>query len=114
MSEDRCVCCGEIIPEGRMICKRCEMSGEDVAKRLSDRIAHLEEEVRYHETTIRLILADAAAEEAKAEQTEAEAILYANPEDTIALYHQRRMERQRNVERIRCVLRKRNFRLEEQ
>ncbi len=44
MSEDRCVCCGEIIPEGRMICKRCEMSGEDVAKRLSGRIAHLEEE----------------------------------------------------------------------
>lgn len=21
---DRCVCCGEIIPEGRMVCKRCE------------------------------------------------------------------------------------------
>ena len=21
---DRCVCCGEIIPEGRMICIRCE------------------------------------------------------------------------------------------
>lgn len=114
MNEDRCVCCGEIIPEGRMICKRCEMSGEEITGRLTNRIAYLEEKVRYHETTIRLILADAAAEEAKAEQTEAEAILYANPEDTIALYHQRRMERQRNVERIRSVLRKRNFRLEEQ
>lgn len=22
--EDRCVCCGEIIPEGRMICWACE------------------------------------------------------------------------------------------
>lgn len=24
MKEDRCVCCGEIIPEGRMICAECE------------------------------------------------------------------------------------------
>ena len=23
-SEDRCVCCGEIIPEGRMVCPMCE------------------------------------------------------------------------------------------
>ncbi len=22
--EDRCVCCGEIIPEGRMVCMQCE------------------------------------------------------------------------------------------
>jgi RNA polymerase subunit RPABC4/transcription elongation factor Spt4 len=22
--EDRCVCCGEIIPEGRMVCPQCE------------------------------------------------------------------------------------------
>ena len=22
---DRCVCCGEIIPEGRMVCPRCEI-----------------------------------------------------------------------------------------
>ena len=22
--ENRCVCCGEIIPEGRMICPNCE------------------------------------------------------------------------------------------
>ena len=114
MSEERCACCGEIISEGRMICQRCEVSGEEITGRLTDRIAYLEEKLKYHDTTIRLILADAAAEEAKAEQTEAEAILYANPEDTIALYHQRRMERQRNVERIRSVLRKRNFRMEEQ
>lgn len=24
MTKDRCVCCGEIIPEGRMVCPRCE------------------------------------------------------------------------------------------
>ena len=23
MSEDRCVCCGEVIPEGRMVCPIC-------------------------------------------------------------------------------------------
>jgi predicted nucleic acid-binding Zn ribbon protein len=22
--EDRCVCCGEIIPEGRQVCAKCE------------------------------------------------------------------------------------------
>ena len=22
--ENRCVCCGEIIPEGRQVCKNCE------------------------------------------------------------------------------------------
>ena len=25
--DDRCVCCGEIIPEGRQICPHCEMKG---------------------------------------------------------------------------------------
>ena len=24
MNEDRCVVCGEIIPEGRMVCHKCE------------------------------------------------------------------------------------------
>ena len=24
MTEDRCVCCGKIIPEGRMVCRDCE------------------------------------------------------------------------------------------
>lgn len=23
--EDRCVCCGAIVPEGRMVCPQCEM-----------------------------------------------------------------------------------------
>lgn len=28
-SENRCVCCGEIIPEGRQICKKCEEEAND-------------------------------------------------------------------------------------
>ena len=24
MSEDRCVCCGDVIPEGRQVCPKCE------------------------------------------------------------------------------------------
>lgn len=24
MMEDRCICCGEVIPEGRMVCPNCE------------------------------------------------------------------------------------------
>ena len=26
--ENRCVCCGEIIPEGRLVCKLCEIMAE--------------------------------------------------------------------------------------
>ena len=29
MSEERCVCCGEIIPEGRHVCVRCEAGSDD-------------------------------------------------------------------------------------
>lgn len=25
--EDRCICCGEIIPEGRQVCKECQEGG---------------------------------------------------------------------------------------
>ena len=38
MMENRCVCCGEIIPEGKQICKKCEqgtktyMNNETVKK----------------------------------------------------------------------------------
>ena len=28
-SEERCVMCGEIIPEGRMVCARCERAGAE-------------------------------------------------------------------------------------
>ena len=43
MSEDRCVCCGEIVPEGRMVCPICEHKAENrvapcVACRYSERI----------------------------------------------------------------------------
>lgn len=24
MNEDRCICCGEVVPEGRMVCWGCE------------------------------------------------------------------------------------------
>lgn len=24
MDADRCICCGEVIPEGKMICSKCE------------------------------------------------------------------------------------------
>ena len=26
--EDRCICCGEIIPEGRQVCKECQEGGQ--------------------------------------------------------------------------------------
>lgn len=26
---DRCVCCGEIIPEGRMVCPQCEYKAKE-------------------------------------------------------------------------------------
>lgn len=28
MDEDRCIVCGEIIPEGRMVCPKCEYIGQ--------------------------------------------------------------------------------------
>ena len=28
--ENRCVCCGAIIPEGRMVCPICEMDADEV------------------------------------------------------------------------------------
>lgn len=37
MSEDRCVCCGELVPEGRMVCPACEKRAEkerDLAEEL--------------------------------------------------------------------------------
>ena len=29
--ENRCVCCGAIIPEGRMVCPICEMAADETA-----------------------------------------------------------------------------------
>lgn len=34
MSEDRCVCCGEIVPEGRMVCPICERNLADAPLKL--------------------------------------------------------------------------------
>ena len=31
-SEERCVMCGEIIPEGRMVCLRCEQAASEQPK----------------------------------------------------------------------------------
>lgn len=37
--EDRCVCCGKIIPEGRQVCKNCVDSLEDKWKAIErDRV----------------------------------------------------------------------------
>lgn len=30
--EDRCVCCGAIVPEGRMVCPQCEAKAESRLK----------------------------------------------------------------------------------
>lgn len=30
MTEDRCVCCGEIIPEGTMVCENCKKLDETI------------------------------------------------------------------------------------
>ena len=35
--EDRCVCCGDIVPEGRMVCPQCEMGcNEKTSSELSE------------------------------------------------------------------------------
>lgn len=103
MSEDRCVCCGEVITEGRMICQRCEGSGEDVVKSLAARIAQLEGEVRYHETTIRMILADVEAEKEKARAEAETAVMYGDSAEQQTMYNNRLYERKRTENRIRRI-----------
>lgn len=39
-SEDRCVCCGEIIPEGRMVCPKCEKGEVGMQVGMSGKIVH--------------------------------------------------------------------------
>lgn len=35
--EDRCVCCGAVVPEGRMVCLRCEMETDgELARKEGD------------------------------------------------------------------------------
>lgn len=39
MSEDRCVCCGAVIPEGRMVCPLCEANAKELIP-VGDSIKH--------------------------------------------------------------------------
>lgn len=34
--ENRCICCGEIIPEGRQVCINCEKAMEEKLEEKSD------------------------------------------------------------------------------
>ena len=34
---DRCVCCGEIIPEGTMVCPNCWATHEELLKRKGEK-----------------------------------------------------------------------------
>lgn len=43
MNEERCICCGEIIPEGRQICWSCEYRMTKVGAILQSRNATEEE-----------------------------------------------------------------------
>lgn len=43
MNEERCVCCGEVIPEGRQVCLSCEYSITKVGAILQSRNATEEE-----------------------------------------------------------------------
>lgn len=50
MMENRCVCCGEIIPEGRQVCEKCELNAildKDPPSRMEviDEIQKLQEQM---------------------------------------------------------------------
>lgn len=36
--EDKCIICGAVIPEGRQVCRRCEVMGSDPVVVDADRI----------------------------------------------------------------------------
>lgn len=93
MSVDRCVCCGEVIAEGRMLCKRCEVSADDVIRQLTAGIAELEKTVKYHETTIHMILADAEAEKEKARAEAETSVMYGDSAEQQTMYQNRLYER---------------------
>lgn len=42
MAEDRCICCGEVIPEGMMACPKCHVSAKP--KTNADRIRAMSDE----------------------------------------------------------------------
>lgn len=46
--EERCICCGEIIPEGRQVCINCENNAERYSekwkiKKLKSKMVHIEQ-----------------------------------------------------------------------
>ena len=108
MSEDRCVCCGEIVPEGRMVCQKCKGMDEEIIHRMSKRIRQLEETVQYHETTMRMIYADAVAEEAQAREKEITNSVLGNTRMS-DVHRGKAEERRRVAERIKSILLRQNF-----
>ncbi len=108
MIEDRCVCCGAVVPEGRMICQTCEGLEDDIIRRMSNRIRYLEEMVRYHETTIRMIYADAAGETESAREKENTNSILGNAHMS-EVYRTKAEERKRLAERIKSICLRRNF-----
>lgn len=36
---DTCICCGEVVPEGRMVCGRCELAANERMRRKERRAA---------------------------------------------------------------------------
>ena len=58
MNVDRCVNCGEIIPEGRMVCPRCEETAWDkISKRMKE-IMNMDEHIT-HELKLNIEFCDA-------------------------------------------------------
>ncbi len=108
MNEDRCVSCGEVVPEGRMVCLRCEGSGDDIIRRMSARIKELEEAVQHREITIRMILADAVGEAEKAKNKEETSSMLGDL-GMSELYRHKAAERRRAAERIKSICQRRGI-----
>lgn len=36
MNEDRCICCGAVIPEGRMVCPNCLVTVKEAKQKSKD------------------------------------------------------------------------------
>lgn len=50
---NRCVCCGEEIPEGRMVCPGCEKSAETAERAWKTRLAMEQAAPKYEGTIVR-------------------------------------------------------------
>ena len=49
MNEDRCICCGEIIPEGRQVCLNCEYRVGKIGSILQSQNATKDDVIRAYE-----------------------------------------------------------------